>query len=80
MNRLLISALMTAIALAISACSGGGNGYSSTSMTTPLPTATDAFTQTVQSIVVTASETATPLFTDGVAVVAADSASPVAID
>jgi hypothetical protein len=74
-----IAALMV-LTLTVVACSSGGGGSASMPAVTPLPAATDAFTQTVQTVAATASETAIPLPTDGFASVAADSAVPVSIN
>jgi len=53
----------------------GGSGTSSSGM--PAPVAVDAFTQSVQAVVATASETALPMDIDGIAASGSDTAPPV---
>jgi hypothetical protein len=62
------------------ACAGllagcGGSGTSTSAMTPPA--AVDAFTQSVQAVVATTSDTALPMSIDGIAASGSDSAPPV---
>ena len=62
------------------ACAGllagcGGSGMSSSGM--PPPVAVDAFTQSVQAVVATASDTDSPISIDGIVASGSDTAPPV---
>ena len=80
MKKLMTGALLAGMATALGACSGGGAGGSAMTGAAPLPSAADAFTQSVQAVAASSSDTALPIATDGYAPVAADSADPVAIN
>jgi hypothetical protein len=64
--------------VAILAAGCGSSGNSGTAMQPP-PPAADSFTQTVQGIVSTASETAEPVAIDGIAAISSDDAPPMGI-
>jgi uncharacterized lipoprotein YbaY len=55
----------------------GGSGNSTSAM--PPPAAVDAFTQTVQAVVATSSDTALPMDIEGVAAGGSESAPPVGL-
>jgi len=75
MKRSLAITLALAALAALSGCGGpGGSGA-----VAPAPAAVDAFTQSVESIVVMASDSALPLDTTGIAADYADQAKPIAV-
>jgi hypothetical protein len=80
MKKVMKGMLLAGVVAGLGACSGGGAGGSSMTDSTPLPAASDAFTQTVQAVAANSSDTALPIATDSYVPVAADSADPVAIN
>ena len=68
-------ALLLAFAGIVAGCGSSGER----SAATPPPTAVDAFTQTVQGVLATTSDTAMPMNIDGIAAVSSDSAPPVGL-
>jgi hypothetical protein len=74
-----VSIFSGAIALALLAGCGGGHSNDSATAPTPTQPNADAFTQSVQALVATSSETAAPIDITGYAVVANEFGSPIAI-
>jgi uncharacterized lipoprotein YbaY len=71
--------LRIAIGLAIASLMAGcGSSGESTSGMTP-PASADAFTQSVQAVAATSSDTAVPIAIDGIAAVGPDTALPVGL-
>lgn len=75
MKRNLKIAIGLAVTSLIAGC--GSSGGSSSGMTPPI--GVDAFTQSVQGVVATTSDTALPMTIDGIAATSSDSAPPVEI-
>lgn len=74
MKRSTTIVVAIAAAATLSAC-----GSSADQAPKVMATAVDAFTQSVQSIVAVASDTALPMAVDGIAALEADSAAPIAV-
>jgi Na+/serine symporter len=69
------SALLLAVAGTIAGC--GSSGEQSSGMTPPV--GADGFTQSVQGVLATSSDTAMPIAIDGIAAVGSDTAPPVGL-
>jgi hypothetical protein len=83
MNKQNLTRTVLVVAGMLAGCSGGGygggsGGGSAAAPATPAPVV-DSFTQNVQMVTATQSEVAAPVAVDGLVVVDADLAAPVAV-